>query len=469
MGDRMTFEARLAEAYVRYGEGAPADVDVDAVARAAIAAAHHRGLDLRSSLPVLWSPLPRPVRLAIVSGLLLALGVSLIWVAGVLLKPPPPLPSLSPLWDMSIARVNPIVVTLDDGRVLIGGGGIEGDDGVAPAVELLDPATGRTTIIEGETPSGFGTGVALADGRVLVIGFDANHTCALAFIVDTAWLMSRELPREGPCSRPPFAVQGSMAKLTDGRVLVTGGRTDVYAGAIASSAVVFDPVTEQFTPTSPMSSPRIGHALAVLRDGRVVVAGGYARPSDEPLATIEIYDPATGSFAAAGAMQAIQGATSGVTLPDGRVLLVPDAAQGVREAQPEKFHFAPRAIDPRVPIEIFDPSTGRSSVVGSIPNQVSGAYLVSDGRVLVHGWVSGRVLPSGRLGAPEVGFAWAAIVDPATGETVDLAAPRTAMSRSARLSDGRVVLVGGLEYPPLNSRGRPSGSATVAPFIDVFD
>jgi hypothetical protein len=476
MGDEMTFEQRLADAYVRYVEGVPVDVDAHEIARAAIAGAGGRAIGFPAWSPARLSPWYRRARLAVVAAVVLALTASVIWAVGVLLREPPPLPRLGPLWDMSLARVNPIVVTLDDGRVLIAGGGIENDDGEAPVVELLDPTTGTTTIIDGDTPSGYGTGVPLADGRVLVIAFDANHTCSSAFIVDPAAATSRSLPDDAPCNRPAFGVNGSAVRLSDGRVLLTGGKVDVYESTLSSAAVVFDPGTEAFTPTAPMSTPRIGHGMAVLGDGRVIVAGGRKIVADEDVespgdvvSTVEIYDPAAGSFAAVGEMHSPWGATSALTPPDGRVLLVPNAAQGVREAQPTASHFGRRAIDPRVPIEVFDPATGRSSIRGFIPHPVSGAYLVSGGRVLVHGWVNGRVLPSGRLGAVDVGFAWAAVVDLATGDVVELPAPRTAMSSSAQLADGRVLLAGGLAHPPLNSRGRASGPPTVSPFIDVFD
>jgi hypothetical protein len=116
--------------------------------------------------------------------------------------------------------------------------------------------------------------------------------------------------------------------LDDGTVLVVGG-----AGAMADAsgvcnaaclratgtdtAAIYDPKTGLLTPlSSRLNSGRLFHTAAKLSDGRVVIAGGTAealfRTIDgalfpfpvqptQPLATIEIYDPATGTFQQNGA------------------------------------------------------------------------------------------------------------------------------------------------------------------------
>ena len=64
----------------------------------------------------------------------------------------------------------------------------------------------------------------------------------------------------------------------------------------------------------------VGHAAALLKDGRVLFAGGAA--SDGPSFDVEIYDPATGTSAHAGDMTLARVDHAAATLNDGRVLIV---------------------------------------------------------------------------------------------------------------------------------------------------
>ena len=69
--------------------------------------------------------------------------------------------------------------------------------------------------------------------------------------------------------------------LRDGRVLVTGGYNCAKAGAdgIWASAELYDPVTGTFSPTGSMGTPRENHTATLLADGRVLIAGGLSGPS----------------------------------------------------------------------------------------------------------------------------------------------------------------------------------------------
>src|SRR5687768_12779202 len=60
----------------------------------------------------------------------------------------------------------------------------------------------------------------------------------------------------------------TVTRLRDGSVLVTGGYADT--GALAS-AERFDPTTNQFAAVGRMSAPRMLHAAVRLQDGRVLV------------------------------------------------------------------------------------------------------------------------------------------------------------------------------------------------------
>ena len=70
--------------------------------------------------------------------------------------------------------------------------------------------------------------------------------------------------------------------LEDGRVLVTGGQTagsgtwppprPPPTGVV--SAEIYDPSTDRWSPTAPMTEPRRWHGAVLLEDGEVLVSGG---------------------------------------------------------------------------------------------------------------------------------------------------------------------------------------------------
>jgi hypothetical protein len=102
--------------------------------------------------------------------------------------------------------------------------------------------------------------------------------------------------------------QARATLLNDGRVLVVGGQF----GDNQPTAEIYDPLAataaDAFTFTGSMSTPRQQHALANLTDGSVLVAGGLAEVGVNsyvlPLASIERWVPATGTFVKAGSMVA---------------------------------------------------------------------------------------------------------------------------------------------------------------------
>jgi hypothetical protein len=63
-----------------------------------------------------------------------------------------------------------------------------------------------------------------------------------------------------------------MAALLDGRVLVVGGVDPAYR--VMATAEIYDPATGRWQPTGRLATAVMWPAMAVLRDGRVVVAGG---------------------------------------------------------------------------------------------------------------------------------------------------------------------------------------------------
>ena len=90
--------------------------------------------------------------------------------------------------------------------------------------------------------------------------------------------------------------------LADGKVLIAGGNSDpgpgVEGGLALGSCELYDPATGKFTALSPsMINPRYFHTATLLRNGKVLLAGGQGI-GGQILPEAELYDPVATSLAA---------------------------------------------------------------------------------------------------------------------------------------------------------------------------
>ncbi len=76
--------------------------------------------------------------------------------------------------------------------------------------------------------------------------------------------------------------------LSNGKVLVVGGVNNGLNQL--SSAELYDPAEETWSPTASMNVARRQHTAILLPDGEVLVAGGISS-SFAPASSAEIYDP----------------------------------------------------------------------------------------------------------------------------------------------------------------------------------
>jgi len=161
--------------------------------------------------------------------------------------------------------------------------------------------------------------------------------------------------------------------LKDGRVLIAGGGD--------GTAELFDPTTGTFSVTSPPLSGRLYATATLLADGRVLIAGGLGlTPGPDGhlsrLGTAEIFDPASGTFRGTISMIQTRRNHTATALPDGRVLV----AGGYFDA-----------ICTTASAELFDPTTGTFSSTGSMNTErvFHTASLLKSGEVLMVGGSNG--------------------------------------------------------------------------------
>ena len=209
--------------------------------------------------------------------------------------------------------------------------------------------------------------------------------------------------------------------LPDGRVLVAGGFARENS---AQAAEVYQPSAGRFSPLPPMITTRHSHTATLLRDGRVLIAGGYGEGT-ATLATAELFNPATNTFTPTGSLVAARANHVTVLLKNGKVLIAGGLGPG--------WEFLSSA-------EIYDPLTGRFSPTGRMTaaRESHVAALLLDGRVLIAGGHQGRRADM-RLHAS------AETYNPATGvfSRVGDMCIRRHKHDAVLLPDGHVLVTGG--------------------------
>lgn len=295
-------------------------------------------------------------------------------------------------------------VFLSDGRLLVAGGHIISEHGLA-GTNLFDFSTNSwspaAAMARGRW---YPTTTELADGRVLVMaGRDENglETSVPEIWDGSSWTAltaaDRALPyyprtfvapngkvfyageaRQASYLDPVTGVWTSVARslygdreygsavmFGTGKVLIVGGST-VRSGAPTSSAEVIDlaDAAPAWRPTGSMAFARRQFNATLLPDGRVVATGGTSAPGfADPAGAVhaaEAWDPATGEWTtwASNAVTRLYHSTT-ILLPDGRLLHsgsgdgggIPRELSAERFSPPYLFH-GPRPVVSAAPAAV---------------------------------------------------------------------------------------------------------------------
>jgi hypothetical protein len=170
-------------------------------------------------------------------------------------------------------------------------------------------------------------------------------------------------------------------------------------------------------------------SVTLLRDGRILVAGG--RVTGEPRAEAWLFDPATGRATATGALAAPRRKHAAVRLDDGRVLLVGGSGMNDRR---NKYRS----------LEVYEPLSRRFSKVGET---IEARFKIPDAVVKL---ADGRVLVAGGADYPE-------LIDPQTWKVrrVDFALDAMLnFSGAVALRGGDVLVAGGYGERTINPTDR---------------
>ncbi|HEX6538793.1 MAG TPA: kelch repeat-containing protein [Candidatus Dormibacteraeota bacterium] len=376
------------------------------------------------------------------AGLVAGLGAAVVFIAllGVILalrlgsgsrSSVPPVGTTTGSWaaqpNLPDVRGSTTAVRLTDGRVLVVGGGV----GIVPlaGTDIFNPAT-NTWASAGQLHQarrGNET-VLLQNGRVLTAGGVAGNTVlASTEIWDPAkstWSVA------APMHTARF--NEILIVLPDGKVLAAGG-VDSSEGATLSSAEIYNPAADTWTPLPQgLLQSRADAGSAMLAGGRVLIAGGYSQQSGgnpNPLSEVEVFDSAANVFARGPAMTESRSDLTLTALSNGQVL----AAGG---------YSASATLNSA---ELYDPSTSTWSEVAGMhqERERASASLLRDGSVLVSGGDSADV-NNGAIGSHQ-SLSTAEVYKPAShqwAETPAMHCPRSSQAQ-VTLTSGNALVVGG--------------------------
>jgi len=302
------------------------------------------------------------------------------------------------------------------------------------------PATvraGGVQMLAMMTPRALHSATLLRDGKVLICGGTA--TANIGGVLSSAEIYDPATQTFTLTGSMTAARQGHTATmLPDGTVLIAGGSENIGFRSELASAEIYDPTSGSFRATGSMMTPREGHTATLLRNGKVLVAGGSANGTTTT-ASAEVYDYKTGRFTAIAPMGVPRETHTATLLRNGKVLI----AGGGRGGMPGGYIAYDTA-------ELFDPANNTFHTLPAhmtVDRVALAAALLDDGRVLLAGGKSGKI--SGPFHGANLFYftplETAEVFDPETSAFHAVGSMQTAhyLGVACKLKNGTVLITGG--------------------------
>jgi N-acetylneuraminic acid mutarotase len=312
---------------------------------------------------------------------------------------------------LNVAVSSHTATLLTNGKVLVAGG-IQ--SGPLVVVEIYDPATGTWSNVPGlNSPRASHTATLLPNGKVLVAGGTGGgpNTTELYDPASGLWASS------SPLATGRYLHTATL--LPSGKVLLAGG----FNGSYLASAEIYEQAASAWSGTGSLAAGRYYHSATLLTNGKVLVAGGTTNNgTSSGLASVQLYDPAAGTWANTGSLITGRFSHTATLLPSGKVLVV----GGLNNVS----GYLASA-------ELYDPATGTWSNTGSLvaARYLHTATLLPSGKVLV---VGGFSSVNGYLTSAQ-------LYDPATGTWANTGSLSIAryIHTATLLPNGKVLVAGG--------------------------
>ncbi len=217
--------------------------------------------------------------------------------------------------------------------------------------------------------------------------------------------------------------------LRNGKVLIAGGEDSV--GNPFSSTELYDPASNTFAASTPsMNTARYQATATLLSNGQVLIAGGEDNAGN-PLSSTDLYDPASNTFAASTpSMNTARYAATATLLPNGEVLIVGGLDSSSNHS---------------TSTELYNPvnnTFAASTPVMNVGRAFATATLLPNGQVLIAGGVGSNFLRSTELYDP---------VSNTFAATTPVMNTARLQAAATLLPNGKVLIAGGHNSNRLSS------------------
>ena len=242
---------------------------------------------------------------------------------------------------MTTPRSRHTATLLPNGNVLLAGGTINASTQVIDTAEIYYPESGRCVATDAMgTRRANHTATLLPDGNVLVAGGNTasaagagySNTAEIYFTTRALWVNLIGAPANLTTAR----AQHTATLLKSGHVLVAGG---VNGSGAINTAEIYNFVTQNWSaggtfPAATTSNARYAHTANLLRDGKVLLAGGSN--NEYSLPTTLLYIPGTG-WVQGPEMEVNRTSHRSVLLPNGKVMVAGGTVDGVVQSSLETY------------------------------------------------------------------------------------------------------------------------------------